>query len=95
MDIPLDKNLGLRPISVGEVLRRIAGKMVVKVMKRDVQEVVGSFQMCAGHPGGCEAVIDGIREILEDLETDVVLLIDATHASNAIIRQAMLAKCDQ
>ena len=27
--IPLDKNFGLRPIGVGEVLRRIAGKVIV------------------------------------------------------------------
>ena len=27
--IPLDKNSGLRPIGVGEFLRRIAGKVIV------------------------------------------------------------------
>ena len=27
--IPLDKNSGLRPIGVGELLRRIAGKVIV------------------------------------------------------------------
>ena len=33
--IPLDKNPGLRPIGVGEVLRRTAGKVVMKVVKED------------------------------------------------------------
>ena len=29
--VPLDKNPGLRPITVGEVLRRIAGKIVMSI----------------------------------------------------------------
>ena len=46
--IPLDKCPGLRPIGVGEVLRHIAGKVVMFVVKGDVQESVGSLQVCAG-----------------------------------------------
>ena len=34
--IPLDKHPGLRPIDVGEVLRRITGKVVVSVLRKDV-----------------------------------------------------------
>ena len=41
--ISLDKNPGLRPIGVGEVLRRIAGKVVMKVMKKDIKKVVRSY----------------------------------------------------
>ena len=39
--IPLDKNPGLRPIGIGETLRRIIGKAVMNVMKKDVQIGVG------------------------------------------------------
>ena len=35
--VPLDKNLGLRPIDVGELLRRIAGKVVMSIVKDDRQ----------------------------------------------------------
>ena len=34
--IPLDKKPGLRPIGVGEVLRRIAGKAVMMLFKNDI-----------------------------------------------------------
>ena len=43
--IPLDKGEGgVRPIGVGEVLRRIMGKCVTKVTKPDVIDASGSLQ---------------------------------------------------
>ena len=44
--IPLNKNPGLRPIGIGECLRRIIGKAVTYVLKRDIQEQAGSLQLC-------------------------------------------------
>ena len=41
--IPLDKNPGLRPIEVGEVLRRIVGKVIVSVLKQDVIKCTGKL----------------------------------------------------
>ena len=55
--IPLDKNPGLRPIGIGEVLRRIAGKVIVSHLKEDVIQSVGSLQVCAGQDAGCESLI--------------------------------------
>ena len=47
--IPLDKGEGaVRPIGVGEVIRRIIGKCVMNVSKGDVVEASGSLQLCAG-----------------------------------------------
>ena len=46
--IPLDKNPGLRPIDIGEILRRIAGKVVVSTILEDMAELVRSLQVCAG-----------------------------------------------
>ena len=89
--LPLDKNPGLRPIGVGEVLRRIAGKVVMKIVKTDVQDAAGSLQVCAGQPGGCESAIHAMRTIYEDDDTDAVLLIDAANAFNSMNRGAMLA----
>ena len=47
--IPLDKGNGdVRPIGVGEVIRRIIEKCVTKVTKQDIIEASGSLQVCAG-----------------------------------------------
>ena len=43
--IPLDKNPGLRPIGVGEILRRITGKIVVSVVKKEAISSTGSLQV--------------------------------------------------
>ena len=53
--IPLDKNAGLPPIGIVEVLCRIASKMVVSRIQEDITSAVGSLQVCAGQETGCEA----------------------------------------
>ena len=50
--IPIDKAPGVRPIGVGEVLRRIVGKTVMNVLKPDVMKTAGSMQLCAGQKAG-------------------------------------------
>ena len=42
--IPLDENPGLRSIGFGEVLRRIAGKVIVSLLK-DVIKCTGMLQV--------------------------------------------------
>ena len=88
--IPLDKNPGLRPIGVGEVFRRIAGKTVVSILHSDVINSVGSIQVCAGHEAGCEAAIHAMHSIFKEEETEAVLLVDAANAFNSINRQVFL-----
>ena len=88
--VPLDKSPGLRPIGVGEVLRRIIGKVFMSAVKDDVQEVCGSMQVCVGQAGGCEAAIHAMRQVFQDEETDALLLVDASNAFNSINRITML-----
>ena len=89
--IPLDKNPGLRPIGVGEVLRRILGKVFMNAVRGDVEEACGSIQVCVGQAGGCEAVVHAMRETFQEEETEALLLIDAKNAFNSLRRVAMLA----
>ena len=61
-NIPLDKGNGeVRPIGVGEVIRRITGKCVMRVIKQDVIEASGSLQLCTGQKSGSEAAIAAIH----------------------------------
>ena len=48
--------------------------------KEYVQKLAGSVQVCAGQPGGCEAVIHhGMRPIYENEETDGDFVIDVAN----------------
>ena len=74
--IPLDKGEGaVRPIGVGDVLRRICGKCVMSVAKKEDVEASGSLQLCAGQTSGGEAAIHATHTIFESDDTDAVLLI--------------------
>ena len=50
--IPLDKSPGVRPIGVGEVLRRIVGKSVTTILKPELVKSTAPIQLCAGLQGG-------------------------------------------
>ena len=61
--IPLDKNPGVRPIGVGEVLHRIVGRAVMRIARQDLLYAAGSSQLCAGQIGGCEAAVHAMKQI--------------------------------
>ena len=89
--IPLDKESGgIRPIGIGEVLRRIIGKAIIAETKSDLAECAGSLQLCAGQKSGCEAAAHAMSEIFKEEETDAALLIDASNAFNSLNREALL-----
>ena len=90
--IPLSKGPsgGIRPIGVGEVLRRIMGKVVASTLKEQIKEAAGPLQTCASHGAGAEAAIHSMREIFEKEETDGVLPIDASNTFNNMNRAAAL-----
>ena len=50
--IPLDKNPGVRPIGVGDVLSRIVGKCLGWVLKEDIQLAAGPLQRATGLQSG-------------------------------------------
>ena len=52
--MPLDKNPGIRPIGVGEVLWRMIGKTTALFLKEEIKSAAGPLQVCAGHSAGAE-----------------------------------------
>ena len=88
--IPLDKNPGLRHIGIGEVLRRIDGKVVVTHFRTEIVTSVGSMQVCAGQEAGCELVIHAMHAIHEDETCEAVFLVDASNTFNSIHRNVIL-----
>ena len=88
--IPLDKNPGVRPIGVGEILRRIVGKCIGWVLKEDIQLAAGPLQTATGLQSGAEAAIHSMRCMFEDDQTDAMILDDARNAFNSVNRQAAL-----
>jgi hypothetical protein len=89
--IAIDKNPVIRPIGIGEVSRRIIGKAVLHVLRPDIHSAVGSLQLCAGQPAGCEAAVHAVRSLFEDPNSAGVILVDATNAFNSLNRQLALA----
>ena len=88
--IPLDKCPGVRPIGIGEVVRRIIGKAIMKTTKCFLRNAVGCIQLCAGHDAGCEAAVHAIAQIFDDNETEAMIFVDASNAFNQLNRQVAL-----
>ena len=89
--IPLDKEPGsivpaIRPIGIGEVIRRVVAKAVTRILKVDIQMAAGSLQTCSGTESGIEAAIHGMKAIFEDEDCEAVLLINAKNAFRIRIR---------
>ena len=91
--IALDKNPGVRPIAIGEVLRRLIAKCVLSVAKGEAQEACGIDQLCGGLQAGIEGGVHAMHSMWETHKMEEewgFLLIDARNAFNEVNRTVML-----
>ena len=84
--IPLNKNPGVRPIGVGEMLRRLVAKSVLSVVRGDITEMSGAMELCAG----AEAAVHAISECFEQEDVEAALFVDASNAFNSLNRAAAM-----
>ena len=77
----------LRPIGIGEVLRRIIGKTDAQCTKSDFKNLAKNFQLRLGQKCGIKYAIHSLRNEFEKPETDAILLIDAENAFNSLNRE--------
>ena len=80
--IPLDKNPGVRPTGIGEVIRRILGRAVMTTFRRNILERAGDLQLYAGHCAGCEAAVNALSSMFSEDYSDAILLVDVGNAFN-------------
>ncbi len=66
--IALDKDPEVRPIGIGEVIRRMIGKAILSVTKSNVIAITGCSQLCAG-------LVLHVRQLLKLLEMYMSLLV--------------------
>ena len=85
---------GVRPIAVGETLRRLVGKLWMKRISAKAQAYLGDSQVGVAVKGGAEAVVHAVQRAATDLgngRNDVaVLQLDLANAFNLVSRRAFL-----
>ena len=105
--IPLKKNDGgVRPIAVGNILRRLVAKLIAARMKLPLSEHFDGLQFGVACPAGIDKIVHWIREnthqwtdpnwkpgeaVLKDFPLGaVVLKVDIKNAFNTVAREAFI-----
>jgi hypothetical protein len=75
---------GVRPLAVGEVLHRLVARAVGLQLWDRFQQHFAPLQYGVATPGGCEAIVAGIRAYIEQEPQSLVLQVDLADAFNEV-----------
>ena len=86
----IDKCPGVRPIGIGECLRRIICKSVAEFTKFDLEETCSTDQLACGLKAGVDGAC--VSDVFDDNKEDGcgMLLMDASNAYNSLNRKTAL-----
>ena len=86
-------NGSLRPIAIGETIRRLTSKVAVDLITERAREIFEPLQLGVKTPNGCEAIIHVARQWFSRNRTDpdkVAVSVDVSNAFNTVHRAAVL-----
>ena len=72
-------------MGIGEVLRRIIGKAISRVLQSDMVGATAPIQVCARQSGGVEAAVHDLRWIFNDEETEAIISVKQIMHSTDLI----------
>ena len=78
----MKKDGGIRPIAVGNLLRRLVGKCCACKLQERAGAHLSPHQLGVGVQGGCEAIVHTVREALERDPSLWLLQVDLVNAFN-------------
>ena len=86
----------VRPIAVGEILRRLVGKCACILTKDKASQFFNPFQFGVACPAGTEKIVHKLRQVIEDNWNNrdfAILKVDMRNAFNSVSREAVLHQC--
>ena len=87
------KHGGVRPIAVGETLRRLVAKLLCRSVRQEARDYLFPLQLGVGVQSGAEAAVHAARQWADrnDVVGDRVLVkVDFSNAFNSVCRKAVL-----
>ncbi|GJR77916.1 putative reverse transcriptase domain-containing protein [Tanacetum coccineum] len=84
---------GIRPIAVGAIWRRLASKVAMRGVRKEMSKYLGDFQFGVGVPSGAEAVLHGANRFLNKFHSDgslAMLTVDFSNAFNLVDQTTLL-----
>ncbi|HEX3641453.1 MAG TPA: reverse transcriptase domain-containing protein, partial [Ktedonobacteraceae bacterium] len=92
--IPLTKpGGGIRPIAVGELLYKLAAKLVVSVVSKKTRDLLAPHQLSIATSNGCEKIAHSMQLRLTDTTIPLAgMSVDITNAFNTCDRALLLEK---